>query len=206
MKVVDGWTCPDLLSGPGNYLRRCAHLDVAFPFVERWDCCIQAGGHVGTVPVTLAGRFGQVYTFEPDAHNFAALVANAYQREPDRIWCARGILGNKRRQVAMKTSAKSTGQHQVRAGDEGATPTFRIDDLAIERVGAIFLDVEGFEIAALQGAVDTLNKWRPVVVAEENKRALDFGHRIGDLQAFMEKQDYRRVAGLADDHVFAPLP
>lgn len=206
MKEVDGWTCPDLLSGPGNYLGRCAHLDIAFAHVERWDCCIQAGGHIGTVPVALARRFGQVYTFEPDPDNFAALVDNAYRREPSRIWCARGVLGNKRLQVAMKTSHKSTGQHRVLAGQEGPVPTFRIDDMAIDRVGAILLDVEGFEIAALQGAVDTLNKWRPVVMAEENKRALDHGHRIGDLEAFMKKQDYTRVAGIADDHVFAPLP
>lgn len=204
MKEVAGWICPDLLSGPGNYLGRCGHLELGIERARRKLVAVQAGGHIGTVPCYLADRFAQVYTFEPDADNFAALVANCHRRHPRHIWPARGILGNKRRPVDLKWSTKSTGQHRVKPGEDGDVPTFRIDDLGLA-VDAIFLDVEGFEIPALRGAVDTLNRWRPVVMAEENKRALDQGFRIGDLAKFLATLGYRQAASVADDLVFVPL-
>jgi FkbM family methyltransferase len=205
MKTIDGWVCPDLLSGPGNYLGRCAHVELALAHTAKRRVAIQAGGHIGTVPCYLAGRFERVYTFEPDAENFTALAANCHARHPGTIWAARGVLGNKRRPVDLLQSTKSTGQHRVRPDAPGWTPTYRIDDLGLEDVDAIFLDVEGFEIAALTGALVTMDRWRPVIMAEENKRALDFGHRIGDLEAFMAAQAYQRVQGIADDLVFIPL-
>lgn len=202
MKEVDGWTCPDLLSGPGNYLGRCPHNDVGLALLRNRRVAIQAGGHIGTVPVYLAGRFETVYTFEPDGENFAALVDNCHRRYPASIFCARGVLGWERGCVDMLTSLKSTGQHRIRKG-AGIVPSFRIDDLALSRVDAILLDVEGCEINALMGSLDTLRRCRPIVIAEENKRALDQGHKIGDLERFLVGVDYVRRAQVADDIVFA---
>lgn len=205
MKTVDGWLCPDLLSGPGNYLGRCAHLEVALERLKHRRVAIQAGGHIGTVPDYLAARFQRVYTFEPDPENHAALVANMHARHPQTVWTARGVLGQKRRPVALRTSTRSTGQHRVQPGEAGAIPTYRIDDLALDQVDGIFLDVEGFEIPALQGAAETLKRCRPIVMAEENKRAVDQGFRIGDLARVLATMGYQRVAAIADDLVFAPL-
>lgn len=204
MKEVAGWRCPDLLSGPGNYLGRCGHLELGIERARRKLVAVQAGGHIGTVPAYLADRFARVYTFEPDPENFACLAANCYARHPGQIYAAQGILGNDRGPVALKTSTKSTGQHRVKPGADGDVPSYRIDDLGLA-VDAIFLDVEGFEIHALRGAVATLKRWRPVVMAEENKRALDQGFRIGDLGRFLATYGYHQVAAIADDLVFAPL-
>jgi FkbM family methyltransferase len=201
MKVVDGWMCPDLLSGPGSYLGRCADVDLAVRRVSGRQVAIQAGGHIGTVPCYLAGQFKRVYTFEPDPENFAALAANCHARHPGRIWCAQGVLGNKRRPVGLRTSTKSTGQHRVAKGG-GHVPTYRIDDLGLDDVGAIFLDVEGFEIPALQGAHDTIQRCQPVIMAELNKRAVEQGFRLGDLAALMALEGYSQAAAIADDLVF----
>ena len=201
MKQVAGWTCPDLLSGPGSYLGRCAHAELGVERAPGRRVAIQAGGHIGTLPVYLADRFERVYTFEPDPENFAAMAVNCHARAPGRIWSAQGILGNKRRPVALLTSTKSTGQHRVAKG-AGHVPTFRIDDLGLEQVDAVFLDVEGFEIPALQGAHETLARCRPVVVAELNKRATEQGFEMGDLQSLMRCEGYSVAATIADDLVF----
>jgi hypothetical protein len=43
-------------------------------------------------------------------------------------------------------------------------------------------------------------------MAEENRRALDFGHKIGDLEALLREFGYRKVAAINEDLVFAPEP
>lgn len=205
MKQVAGWWCPDLLSGPGSYLGRCGHLEHALKHVKGRAVAIQAGGHIGTVPVYLADRFSAVYTFEPDPENFAALTANAFQRHPLAIHPARGVLGQKRGTVRMFRSLKSTGQHRVDPkAKPGHTPVFRIDDLDLPAVDLIALDVEGFEIPALAGAFETLKRCRPVVMAEENKRGAEQGYAAGELEVAMRMVGYVVAGRVADDWVFVP--
>lgn len=202
MKVVDGWVCPDLLSGPGNYLRRCRDNDMGLALCRNRRVAIQAGGHIGTVPADLALQFETVFTFEPDPANFLALVQNMHRHViTGQVFTAQGVLGDKRGPVDMLTSPKSTGQHRVRAG-VGMTPTYRIDDLLLSRVDAILLDVEGYEIPAVRGAEQTIRRCRPVIIAEENKRALDHGFKIGQLAQVLQGFGYRQRGKVADDLVF----
>lgn len=202
MKVVTGWVCPDLLSGPGNYLGRCPHTDAAWSLTTKRRVAIQAGGHIGTVPCYLANIFERVYTFEPDPENHAALVANTFRRFPDTIITAQGVLGQHHTPVAMLKSTRSTGQHRVRRGAAGAIPSYRIDDLGLADVDAIFLDVEGFEIPALRGGYKTIRQWRPVIQVEENKRAVDQGFAIGAVGAMLQEWGYVERGRIADDIVF----
>lgn len=202
MKMVDGWRCPDLLSGPGNYMRRGLEmLDAAAPWIKRKGCVIQAGGHVGTVPVLLADQYEVVYTFEPEAANFAALAFNAHERAPSRIFAARGCLGAERTTVSLEISTRSTGQHTVARKRPGLVPVYMIDDLNV-RVDAIMLDVEGYELHALAGARRTINRDHPLVIAEENKRSVGHGFKIGDLDAHMHLQGYKMVQTVGEDRIY----
>lgn len=202
MKIAAGWHCPDLLSGPGNYLNKNGDAEHALAHCKRRRTAIQAGGHIGTWPVMLAGLFDQVFTFEPEADNFTALVANLAERTKGNVFPARGILGHRRRPVGLFKSTKSTGQHRV--GDGERVPSYRIDDLGLADVDAIFLDVEGFEINALRGAERTLQRCKPVIMAEENRRALNQGFEIGDLERLLSGWGYRKVAAVNEDLIFSP--
>lgn len=210
MKVVEGWTCPDLLSGPGKYMARTVDALPALKLANG-PVAIQAGGHIGTWPVFLAKHFAAVYTFEPDWENFTALQANLHaQGVAPYVFAARGVLGDKPGLVAIRRSTKSTGQHRVDPHKAANTavntaPTFRIDDLGLRgNVGGIFLDVEGSEIRALRGAKLTIAYSRPVIMAEENKRAIDQGYRIGQLREELEALDYVQVVAVREDLIFAP--
>lgn len=205
MKTIDGWLCPDLLSGPGNYLRRAADCGAALAYQDRRGVAVQAGGHIGTVPCWLSRHFATVYTFEPDPENFAALASNCHAQAPGRIYAAHGVLGYERGPVALLTSLKSTGQHRVVPKGRGVIPSYRIDDLALPCCDAIFLDVEGWEIPALEGAIVTIARHRPVIMAEENKRAVAAGYEIGTLERLLKDAGYAVATRVADDIVFAPV-
>lgn len=200
MKVVNGWTCPDLLSSPGGYQSRFDKERHVFEAVKSRRSCVQAGGHVGTYPIGLAALFGAVYTFEPDAENFTALTANIQMFGLAHVFPARGLLGHKRGPRGLHLSTKSTGQHRVKG--DGLLPVYRIDDLGLTDCDLIQLDVEGFEINALRGAEETLKACRPLVVAEENRRARDHGFKIGELEILMRMFNYKLTGKIGEDLIF----
>jgi FkbM family methyltransferase len=204
MKTVAGWHCPDLLSGPGNYLNKNGDARGALDLLTASRTAIQAGGHIGTWPVILSPIFRQVVTFEPEAENFACLAANLAERTPGNVFPVRGVLAEQKGPLQLRVSPKSTGQHRI--GEGIFVPAFRIDDLGLDDVDAIFLDVEGFEIPALQGARKTIARSRPVIMAEENRRTVDQGFRIGDLERLLRGWGYRKVAAINEDLIFAPGP
>ena len=201
--MVAGWHCPDLLTGPGNYLNKNQDAELALQHCRQRRTAVQAGGHIGTWPVYLAARFERVFTFEPEGENFAALVANLADRGIENVFPARGVLGRKARPHQLRLSTKSTGQHRIGKGVR--VPGFTIDGLGLDQLDAIFLDVEGFEVPALQGALRTIERCQPVIMAEENKRAIDQGYRIGDLARLLRPLGYRKVEAVNEDLVFAPL-
>lgn len=204
MKIVADWHCPDLLSGPGNYLSKNPDAELALKLTMGRRTAVQAGGHIGTWPVMLGKLFDQVFTFEPEADNFTCLVRNLSDRGLDNVFPIRGVVGQKRRPLGLKVSPKSTGQHKIGPGPR--VPCFRIDDLGLDDVDAIFLDVEGFEIPALRGAADTIARSRPVIMVEENVRVVEQGFKIGDVGRLLETWGYRKVAEINEDLVFSPGP
>lgn len=205
MKLVDGWWCPQLLSGPGKYRARTADLEFLLEQVQRRGVCIQAGGHIGTWPIFLAQHFEFVFTFEPDSENHAALVANVEAQLVSNVLDAQAALGKARGRSGLYRSPKSTGQHRLRSGGGHQVMVNAIDDLAVDRVDAIVLDVEGSEIDALLGGVATIMRDRPVIQCEENKRCREHGHEIGDLEALLASWGYRLAKRINEDLVFLPI-
>lgn len=209
MKQVAGWWCPQVLSGPGNYLARWQRLDAALAALPRWQngprrVAVQAGGHIGVWPMQLGELFERVYTFEPEPANFACLVRNAAGAGEPGIFAFRAALGCDHGCVDLKVHTGNSGQHQLRAANAGAVPTLRIDDLNLDACDAVLLDVEGFEIAALTGAHKTLQRCRPLVVVEENKRCRTFGHQPGDLEVHLRLLGYRLAGRCDEDLIFLP--
>jgi len=211
MKFVDGWACPDILSGPGKYAKRAEEDGIlAVAMCKNKRVAIQAGGHVGTWPCFLSRHFDVVYTFEPTPDNFECLVLNIHKhaKHSECIFAARGALGRKRGPIDMVISGKSTGQHRARYPldpELSSVPVYRIDDLALPVVDGIFLDVEGYENHALGGAIETLKRCRPVVMAENNHRAENQGFRMEDLEIFMRSADYRLAHTVGEDLIFVPI-
>jgi hypothetical protein len=59
---------------------------------------------------------------------------------------------------------------------------------------AIFLDVEGYELRAIQGAAETIKRFRPVLVLEENICCRRYGFDQGDLGAYLARHFGYRLA------------
>jgi FkbM family methyltransferase len=122
---------------------------------------VQAGGNCGYYVKQYSELFDLVYTFEPDPLNFLCLTMNC--RSPNVVKF-QACLGFERQKLSVGRWLGDVGSCHVTGS--GAIPTMRIDDLSLDRCDLIQLDVEGYELNALKGAVETIKKCKPVIAVE----------------------------------------
>lgn len=187
--------------------RELVNLHAVIKRVPQKRVAVQAGGNQGLWPKYLAHWFESVLTFEPDAANFEALNLNAPESNIVRYQAA---LGNDINRVGLargrrdgKTGVNHAGLVHVHG--EGDVPMIRVDDLGLAVCDLLYLDVEGYELFALQGAVETIGRCRPVIAIEVNQNLRFFGLTPDDLDAFFAAQRYTHVDTLAKhDYVYLP--
>jgi FkbM family methyltransferase len=136
---------------------------------DRFGVAVQAGGNCGVWPLELAAKFKRVLTFEPDARNFQALVWNT--RETPNVVAMRGALGNKAQAGALcglNRIPGNVGAHQVAMErQDDFIPMMYIDYFKLPACDLLCLDVEGYEFLVLDGASETIGKYRPLIVLED---------------------------------------
>lgn len=171
---------------------------------DRRDIIVQAGANVGTYPLALTDHFSQVVTCEPDALNYACLVRNLEARDSlKRVKAFNAAFGEAPGTCApTEVHPRNCGAHRVDYAS-GDVPVMTIDGLGLERCDAIWLDVEGSELFALKGAAKTIERFAPILAAED--KGLDarfFGTPPGALQAWLGERGYSEVAQIGRDKVF----
>jgi FkbM family methyltransferase len=170
---------------------------------DRRRTVLQAGARVGLWPLMLAPLFQRVIAFEPDCDNYACAVRNVKEKPGVELcWAA---LGNKDGTAHLMRSSESTGMHYVAPDEpqELAAPVEmkRVDSLLLRDLDAIFLDVEGLELAVLYGAMETLKRCHPLVVLEENELCFRYLRQRHDCTALLEILGYQ----LVDEWTTLPL-
>lgn len=162
-RLERGWLWPETDVGAAKVLfAHAGDLTTVYKHCRNFDVVVQAGGNCGIWPRDLGEKFRIVYTFEPDPMNFRCLCANA---PAENIFKFNASLGFSHRTTSMKLRPDNVGAHQVEG--DGDIPMLRIDDLALTACDLICLDVEGFEIKALMGGLETIGRFKPVIVVED---------------------------------------
>ena len=160
---------------------------------------IQAGGNIGMWPMRLSSQFAKVITAEPDETNFTCLLKNI-----------EGLPNIEAHNVAFGDSF-TTGKINVnQIGNMGALSVVPgdkfhivpIDSLNVETCDLLQLDVEGYELFALSGAVDTIKRSYPVVCIELNGLSKNYGHKDGDVLNFLRSLGYIKAQIIHRDVVF----
>lgn len=189
-----------------RYARRDLEvLEAVIAMTPGRTACVQAGGNLGVWPRRLAEDFATVYTFEPAADLFSALCQNAPQPNIVKFQAAvgdrAGLVGLSRHRRDGK-STNHAGITHVAGG--GTVPILPIDVLELPVCHLVYLDVEGYELHALRGAVETLRRCQPVVAVEINQSIEFVGHTGADVRAFMDASGYREALQARSDVVFVP--
>lgn len=136
---------------------------------------IQAGGWQGVYPFLLSNMFERVYTFEPDPMNFHALTKNCQRKN---IYKFQAVLSDSPGIVTVDLTL-GAGQNRVvhdrhplytdlTITESIQVPAITIDSLNVPSLSYLMLDVENYENQVIDGAIATIEKFKPVVCVEKS--------------------------------------
>ena len=169
----------------------------ALGYVKRWDVALDVGGHVGLWSWHLAKRFGQVHAFEPVAEHRACFELNV---AAENVTLHPVALGKAPGRVAMWSEPGSSGNTQVRG--DGDIEMRTLDSYEFETVDFLKIDCEGYELYVLQGAVDMLQRCRPVICVEQKPRVLgNFGFKSPEAVAYLQAMGARVYQHYSGDYM-----
>lgn len=201
MEKVEGLLWPPIaLKYRDRYIRHAPDMEKALQYAPKRRVAFQAGGNVGTWAIYLASRFEQVYTVEPDAMNFYCLARNAWM---PNVYKAQAALGEGGSPIAMNFHRNNIGAHNVIGA--GNIPQLKIDDFNLPVLDFMCLDIEGYEVPALKGAPETLDRCKPVLQLEDRGHNEKYGNgSFSELVEWLASEfGYREADRVAKDRIFA---
>lgn len=155
--------------------------------LDNFDVIVQAGGACGMYPRFWGEYFQKVYTFEPCPKNYQCLNLNCQDEKYIKQNVALGNPQPGDRYSFSNKNVGNVGTHKVTHG-EGDQVVISVDSLELEACDLIHLDVENFEDEVLRGAVETIKKFKPVVITERS-RGQKFLEDLGYSMKFKGRMD-----------------
>jgi FkbM family methyltransferase len=157
-------------------------------------------GHFTVEFAHYVGDEGKVYSFEPQRVIFQQLCGNVFFNGLDNVFAYNVAVGHNSGSVNVeKVDYHNSGNvnfgdvHIV--NDEGeSVPMIRIDDMEFKNISVIKIDVQGFEQLVIQGAKNTINKFRPFIFVEvENSQLSKYGFSEESLREEFKGINYTMI-------------
>lgn len=161
------------------------------PLVHSGATVIDGGAAIGDWTLPLADACGQdgiVIAYEPNPIQFRCLAHNTGGRH--NIRCHNAALGSVKGFCEMVENENAGASHIVEKGS-GHIRIDVIDDLELSRCDLIKLDIEGYELFALQGAINTIKRCRPILIVEMKRGGMErVGLAYEDMLTFLDSMGY----------------
>jgi FkbM family methyltransferase len=179
------------------------HLERALAMLDRLGvelpgaAFVDVGANIGTTTVQALRRFPFTtgYAFEPEPGNFRLLRVNLAANDLDHLVRPFNVAVSSRSGTGSLALRSEIGSKHRLVGDgfreDGAltVPLLALDELVqdgrlpADDVGLLWLDIEGHELEALQGARTLLDRSIPIVM-EFDPRVLD-GSRLESFRSLL---------------------
>jgi FkbM family methyltransferase len=204
----------EVVDGRGTYQRKkwTAALATVEERKGQFRVAIDVGAHVGLWACHLAKRFATVHCFEPHPLHVACLERNAREYGvEDRLDIHAVALGDKRAMATLSSNIESSGDTwidptpQARRGREDVeVPVMVLDAYGLNDVDLIKMDCEGFELAVLRGAMDTIHRCHPVIVVEQKHTFAErYGYQRTEACTVLQTLGARLVREISGDYIYA---
>lgn len=179
---------------------------------------IDAGANMGYFSLLAArkvGTEGRIFAVEPSSRDFIRLVDNVNINElheiiscyklafSDSAGTAEIIIANDERS-GLNTLGIDFSTKGIEKVDTEKVEKITIDDFVereeIKNVDVIKLDIEGSEFAALSGAKNTVQKYRPAIMLGINKGAMSScGVTFEQISRWLKEMNYVAYKLIQDD-------
>ena len=168
---------------------------------EKGSVVVDIGANIGNHTVYFANELhaGKVIAFEPVPQTFQILSVNVQiNKLQDRVELRNAGLSNKndRASIAVYNPGNVGGTSLTQGKGQLALTT--LDALNLQSIAFIKMDVEGMEVEALEGALETIKRTRPPMLIES------FNDRFPLVEEFFGKLDYRYESLPDSNYLFYP--
>ena len=165
---------------------------------------IDIGTNIGWVALNFArlSKTGKVIGFEPDPFNYRVCKDNIDRNALTNLIVLPYGLGETSAQVNMEIrTPDNRGENRIAPqGSSGSVivDIKKLDDInevsSLPNIHLMKLDVEGYELKVLRGAVNTLKKHKPTLFIEVDDDNLnDQGDSSKDLISFLKSNGYSSI-------------
>jgi len=163
------------------YERHFCHL--AKLVVKEGDSVVDVGGNMGIHTVTLSrtvGKNGKVYSFEPNRVTFQQLNCNVFLNGLFNVYSYNVAVGENIGEIYIddfdyNVGTPNSGDTCVNNKKIGSkVPLISLDSLDLQNISLIKMDVQGYELFALKGATNTINKFKPILFVEIDDRCTNW--------------------------------
>ena len=139
---------------------------------------IEVGANIGTHTMALAklvGENGRVYAFEPQRIVFQTLCANMALNSITNVEAFQVAVSNEKGHIMIPdfdyAKENNFGGIELDKFTQGRkVPKVKLDNfLELDRLDFMKIDVEGMEQSVIEGAVDMIEKFKPILYVENDR-------------------------------------
>lgn len=180
------------------------NLDKALALVKQRRQALDGGANFGIMSYHLSQCFDTVVAWEVDPEIRQCLAENM-----QNFGCANVIiedcgLGKETSNVNLIRHAKTFANYVDPGSDSGQFQIRAIDGYGFDDVDFIKLDCEGYEALILEGAQNTIQQCRPVILMEQKVLSKRYGHGVYHTQSMLASWGYQVAEMLRKDVIMAP--
>jgi FkbM family methyltransferase len=157
---------------------------------SREGICLDIGANIGVISQALLCSGHKVHAWEPQPEVFKLLRKNATAATVHNaaVGDVAGVVQMPKVHYSVKGNFGGLGIGGVSRLGTYDVPVVTIDSYDLPVVGFIKLDVEGYEILALRGAINTITRDRPILYVEDDRGELSV-----ELRKFITSLNYSIV-------------
>jgi hypothetical protein len=171
--------------------------------VNSHSVVLDLGGNFGQMAVLFSRMVpaGQVHVFEADPFVYSAMVRNVEQNRCANVHCYNTAVWHESGKTLFYPQAdfvrfESYGSYGIDPTATGGqqVQSITIDSLNLSQVDLIKIDIQGSDLNAMRGAVQTIAKYQPVIIFEyESLFDQQFATSWDDYVDFIASIGYRIV-------------
>lgn len=162
----------------GSFKSQEAEFNIIAKFVKEGDKVIDIGANVGHYTLKLSelvGKEGRVIAFEPIPETFEMLSSNVGYSAKGNVTLINGAISTTVMEVKFTIPKENLYQsHMDEAGDI-CVMAFPLSSFLPDDWNLVFvkIDAEGCDESIIKSAIDILNRFRPIVMAEISRESAE---------------------------------